>query len=61
MGMVLSLILMLVYYLVFIGGTGRRPTLKFSPLVGSWLANADSLSLVFFCSSDPIENTKTAP
>jgi lipopolysaccharide export system permease protein len=38
-GLVVSLILMLVYYLVFIGGTRITANVGFSPLIGSWLAN----------------------
>ena len=48
MGMVLSLILMLVYYLVFIGGTRIAANAQFSPLVGSWLANAGFAFLGIF-------------
>jgi LPS export ABC transporter permease LptF len=40
MGMVFSLILMLVYYLVFIGGTRVAANAQFSPMIGAWLANA---------------------
>jgi LPS export ABC transporter permease LptG len=40
MGLVLSLILMLVYYLAFVGGTRIAGNAQFSPLLGAWLPNA---------------------
>ena len=61
MGLVLSLILMLVYYLVFIGGTRVAANAQFSPLAGAWLANLGFAVLAFSCSYDPTANTKTAP
>jgi lipopolysaccharide export system permease protein len=39
MGLVLSLILMLVYYLAFIGGTRIADNAQFSPFLGAWLPN----------------------
>jgi LPS export ABC transporter permease LptG/LPS export ABC transporter permease LptF len=39
MGLVLSLILMLVYYLAFIGGTRIAVNAQFSPFWGAWLPN----------------------
>jgi LPS export ABC transporter permease LptF/LPS export ABC transporter permease LptG len=39
MGLILSLILMLVYYLAFIGGTRVAGNAQFSPLMGAWLPN----------------------
>src|SRR5207245_8796610 len=39
MGLVLSLILMLLYYLAFIGGTRIAGTAQFSPFFGAWLPN----------------------
>src|SRR5262249_8500828 len=39
MGLVLSLILMLVYYLGFIGGTRIAGNAQFSPFLGAWLPN----------------------
>jgi LPS export ABC transporter permease LptG/LPS export ABC transporter permease LptF len=40
MGLVLSLILMLVYYLAFVGGTRIAGNAQFSPFLGAWLPNA---------------------
>ena len=40
MGLVLSLILMLVYYLAFIGGTRIAGNAQLSPFVAAWLPNA---------------------
>ena len=39
MGLVLSLMLMLVYYLMFIGGTRVANNAQFSPFFGAWLPN----------------------
>jgi LPS export ABC transporter permease LptF/LPS export ABC transporter permease LptG len=39
MGLILSLILMLVYYLAFIGGTRIADNAQFSPFLGAWLPN----------------------
>src|SRR5881296_2454485 len=39
MGLVLSLILMLLYYLAFIGGTRIAGNAQFSPFLGAWLPN----------------------
>src|SRR5262245_15619253 len=39
MGLVLSLILMLIYYLTFIGGTRVAGNAQFSPFFGAWLPN----------------------
>src|SRR5262249_56800487 len=39
MGLVLSLILMLLYYLVFVGGTRIAANAQFSPFLGAWLPN----------------------
>src|SRR5215471_17537205 len=39
MGLVLSLILMLVYYLAFVGGTRIAGNAQFSPFFGAWLPN----------------------
>src|SRR5262245_52549181 len=41
MGLVLSLILMLIYYLTFIGGTLAAGNAQVSPFFGSWLPNRD--------------------
>src|SRR5205807_2391284 len=40
MGLVLSLILMLIYYLTFVGGTRIAGNEQFSPFLGAWLPNA---------------------
>jgi LPS export ABC transporter permease LptG/LPS export ABC transporter permease LptF len=40
MGLILSLILMLVYYLTFVGGTRIAGNAQFSPFLGAWLPNA---------------------
>ncbi|HYR44762.1 MAG TPA: LptF/LptG family permease [Terriglobia bacterium] len=40
MGLVLSLILMLIYYLTFVGGTRMAGNAQFSPFLGAWLPNA---------------------
>src|SRR5207244_11282704 len=40
MGLVLSLILMLVYYLAFVGGTRIAGNAQFSPFLGAWLPHA---------------------
>src|SRR5262249_36566114 len=39
MGLVLSLILMLLYYLAFVGGTRIASNAQFSPFLGAWLPN----------------------
>ncbi|HEY2382747.1 MAG TPA: LPS export ABC transporter permease LptF [Terriglobia bacterium] len=39
MGLVLSLMLMLVYYLTFIGGSRIADNAQFSPFLGAWLPN----------------------
>jgi LPS export ABC transporter permease LptG/LPS export ABC transporter permease LptF len=39
MGLILSLILMLLYYLTFIGGTRIASNAQFSPFLGAWLPN----------------------
>src|SRR5262249_5387616 len=39
MGLVLSLILMLLYYLSFVGGTRIAGNAQFSPFLGAWLPN----------------------
>jgi LPS export ABC transporter permease LptF/LPS export ABC transporter permease LptG len=39
MGLILSLILMLVYYLAFVGGTRIAGNAQFSPFLGAWLPN----------------------
>ena len=39
MGLILSLILMLVYYLTFVGGTRIAGNAQFSPFLGAWLPN----------------------
>ena len=39
MGLILSLVLMLVYYLAFVGGTRVAGNAQFSPLLGAWLPN----------------------
>src|SRR5262245_17923129 len=39
MCLILSLILMLVYYLAFVGGTRIAGNAQFSPLLGAWLPN----------------------
>jgi LPS export ABC transporter permease LptF/LPS export ABC transporter permease LptG len=38
-GLVLSLVLMLIYYLILIGGTRVAANAQFSPFIGAWLAN----------------------
>src|SRR5205823_917672 len=54
MGLVLSLILMLVYYLAFIGGTRIASNAQFSPLLGAWLPNLGfaALAMILFLRSD---------
>lgn len=54
MGLVLSLILMLVYYLVFIGGTRVAGNAQFSPFFGAWLPNLGFavLGLILVARSD---------
>jgi LPS export ABC transporter permease LptF/LPS export ABC transporter permease LptG len=39
MGLVLSLMLMLIYYLAFIGGTRIANNAQFSPFLGAWMPN----------------------
>src|SRR5262249_26918111 len=39
MGLILSLILMLLYYLVFAGGTRIAGNAQFSPFLGAWVPN----------------------
>jgi LPS export ABC transporter permease LptG len=39
MGLVLSLSLMLIYYLVFVGGTRLASNAEFSPFFGAWIGN----------------------
>jgi len=48
MGLILSLILMLVYYLAFIGGTRVAGNAQFSPFLGAWLPNLAFLGLGIF-------------
>ena len=48
MGLVLSLILMLVYYLAFIGGTRIANNAQFSPFLGAWLPNLGFAALAIF-------------
>jgi lipopolysaccharide export system permease protein len=48
MGLVLSLILMLVYYLAFIGGTRIANNAQFSPFLGAWLPNLGFVALAIF-------------
>jgi hypothetical protein len=48
MGLVLSLILMLVYYLAFIGGTRIANNAQFSPFLGAWLPNLGFAALAMF-------------
>ncbi len=48
MGLVLSLILMLVYYLAFIGGTRVANNAQFSPFLGAWLPNLGFAALAVF-------------
>jgi LPS export ABC transporter permease LptG/LPS export ABC transporter permease LptF len=48
MGLVLSLILMLVYYLAFIGGTRVANNSQFSPFLGAWLPNLGFLAFALF-------------
>jgi LPS export ABC transporter permease LptG/LPS export ABC transporter permease LptF len=54
MGLVLSLILMLVYYLAFIGGTRIADNGQFSPVAGAWVPNLifALLGLVLLARSD---------
>src|SRR5438034_4253195 len=54
MGLVLSLILMLLYYLAFIGGTRIAGTVQFSPFLGAWLPNLvfATLGLILQARSD---------
>jgi LPS export ABC transporter permease LptG/LPS export ABC transporter permease LptF len=59
MGLVLSLILMLAYYLAFIGGTRIANNAQFSPFLGAWLPNLGFAALAFFLfirSDDAYEN-----
>jgi LPS export ABC transporter permease LptG/LPS export ABC transporter permease LptF len=48
MGLVLSLILMLAYYLAFIGGTRIANNAQFSPFLGAWLPNLGFAALAIF-------------
>src|SRR5215510_1670194 len=48
MGLVLSLILMLAYYLAFIGGTRIANNAQFSPFLGAWLPNLGFAALAVF-------------
>ncbi len=48
MGLVLSLILMLAYYLAFIGGTRVANNAQFSPFLGAWLPNLGFAVLAVF-------------
>ena len=48
MGLVLSLILMLAYYLAFIGGTRIASNAQFSPFLGAWLPNIGFAALAIF-------------
>jgi LPS export ABC transporter permease LptG/LPS export ABC transporter permease LptF len=54
MGLVLSFILMLAYYLAFIGGTRVANNAQFSPFLGAWLPNLGfaALAFVLFIRSD---------
>ena len=54
MGLVLSLILMLVYYLAFIGGTRIADNAQFSPFLGAWLPNIAfaAIGIVLLARSD---------
>jgi LPS export ABC transporter permease LptG/LPS export ABC transporter permease LptF len=59
MGLVLSLILMLLYYLAFIGGTRVANNAQFSPFLGAWLPNlgfALFAALLFLRSDNAYEN-----
>ena len=48
MGLVLSAVLMLVYYMVFIGGTRIAGNAQLSPFIGTWGANLGFLALGIF-------------
>lgn len=48
MGLVLSLLLMLVYYLAFVGGTRIAENAQFSPFLGAWLPNFAFAGLALF-------------
>jgi LPS export ABC transporter permease LptG/LPS export ABC transporter permease LptF len=48
MGLVLSFILMLGYYLAFIGGTRIANNAQFSPFLGAWLPNLGFAALAMF-------------
>lgn len=54
MGLVLSLLLMLIYYLAFIGGTRVAGNEQFSPFFGAWLPNLGfaALGVVLLLRSD---------
>ncbi|HYR86001.1 MAG TPA: LPS export ABC transporter permease LptG [Terriglobia bacterium] len=54
MGLVLSLILMMVYYLAFVGGTRIADNGQFSPIAGAWVPNLSFalLGLVLLARSD---------
>jgi len=54
MGLVLSLILMMIYYLAFIGGTRIADNGQFSPIAGAWVPNLGFalLGLVLLARSD---------
>src|SRR5207302_5420851 len=54
MGLILSLILMLVYYLAFVGGTRIAGNAQFSPFLGAWLPNVvfAALGIVLLARSD---------
>ena len=48
MGLVISAVLMLVYYMVFIGGTRIAGNAQLSPFIGTWGANLGFLALGVF-------------
>jgi LPS export ABC transporter permease LptG/LPS export ABC transporter permease LptF len=61
MGLVLSLILMLAYYLAFIGGTRIANNAQFSPFFGAWLPNLGfaALAMFLFIRSDHAYENRT--
>jgi LPS export ABC transporter permease LptG/LPS export ABC transporter permease LptF len=48
MGLVLSLLLMLVYYLLLVGGTRMAGAANFSPVLGAWIPNIGFVALGIF-------------
>jgi LPS export ABC transporter permease LptG len=51
MGLVMSLVLMFIYYLAFVGGTRLASDASFSPLLGAWIPNVIFLLIGLFLMS----------